>query len=164
VAVVVYLTLSIGSQRSLMLLVGRQEGHPACKKTEWCGSGMVMCLERGADLHMSQVIPLPLTVSCLCKIQTVLPFWYRLTWVVPYKRLLNGCVWGVSEVNGFHIFLYIILKLAASIRVEYWHQKADIKATTFLVAGAKEWIKRTILPSLESVFVSFFTAWTLLIG
>ena len=30
---------------ALTLLVGRQEGHPACKKTEWCGAGMVICLE-----------------------------------------------------------------------------------------------------------------------
>jgi len=37
---------------ALTLLVGRQEGHPACKKTEWWGAGMVICLERGADLHM----------------------------------------------------------------------------------------------------------------
>jgi len=50
------------------LLVGRQEeGHPACKKTEWWGAGMVICLELGADLHMSQWIPLPLTVSYLGK-------------------------------------------------------------------------------------------------
>ena len=30
---------------------------------------MVICLERGADLHMTQRIPLPLTVSCFSKIQ-----------------------------------------------------------------------------------------------
>ena len=30
---------------------------------------MVICLERGADLHMAQRIPLPLTVSCFSKIQ-----------------------------------------------------------------------------------------------
>ena len=44
------------------LLVGRQEGHPACKN-----SGGV--LQRGADLHMAQLMPLPLTVSCFSKIQ-----------------------------------------------------------------------------------------------
>jgi len=33
------------------------------------GAGMVICLERGADLHMAQLMPLPLTVSCLSKIQ-----------------------------------------------------------------------------------------------
>jgi len=36
---------------ALMLLVGWQEGHPACKKTEWWGAGVVICLERGTDLH-----------------------------------------------------------------------------------------------------------------
>ena len=41
---------------ALTLLVGSQEGHPACKKTKWWGAGMVICLERGADLHMAQLI------------------------------------------------------------------------------------------------------------
>jgi len=50
---------------ALTLLVGRQEGHLACKKQ----SGVVICLERGADLHMAQLMPLPLTVSCFSKIQ-----------------------------------------------------------------------------------------------
>ena len=52
-----------------MLLVERQEGHPACKKTEWWGAGVVICLEQGADLHMAQLMPLPLTVFCFSKIQ-----------------------------------------------------------------------------------------------
>ena len=30
---------------------------------------MVICLEAGANLHMAQLMPLPLTVSCLSKIQ-----------------------------------------------------------------------------------------------
>ena len=30
---------------------------------------MVTCLERGADLHMAQLMQLPLTVSCFSKIQ-----------------------------------------------------------------------------------------------
>jgi len=53
----------------LTLLVGRQEEHPACKKTDWWGVGVVFCLERGADLHMAQLMPLLLTVSCFSKIQ-----------------------------------------------------------------------------------------------
>jgi len=43
---------------ALTLWVGRQEGHTACKKQEWWGAGMVICLERGADLHMAQLMPL----------------------------------------------------------------------------------------------------------
>ena len=30
---------------------------------------MVVCLERGADLHIAQLMPPPLTVSCFSKIQ-----------------------------------------------------------------------------------------------
>ena len=30
---------------------------------------MVICLERGAYLHMAQLMPLPLTVSCFSEIQ-----------------------------------------------------------------------------------------------
>ena len=51
------------------LLVGQQERHPACKKTEWWGVGVVICLQRSAHLHMAQLMPLPLTVSCFSKIQ-----------------------------------------------------------------------------------------------
>jgi len=54
---------------ALTLLVGRQEGHPACKKTKWWVASVVICLERGEDLHMAQLMPLPLTVSCYSKIQ-----------------------------------------------------------------------------------------------
>jgi len=53
---------------ALTPLVGRQEGHPACKKTEWSGAGVVICLELGADLHMAQLMQLPLTISCFSKI------------------------------------------------------------------------------------------------
>ena len=38
-------------------------------KNEWWSAGVVICLERGADLHMAQLMPLPLTVSCFSEIQ-----------------------------------------------------------------------------------------------
>jgi len=56
------------------LLVGRQEGHPACKKLEWWDAGVVMCLGQDANLHMAQLMPLPLTISCSSKSRLVLPF------------------------------------------------------------------------------------------
>ena len=53
---------------ALTLLVERQEGHPACKNLSGgCWHGV--CQEQGADLHMAQLMPLPLTVSCFSKIQ-----------------------------------------------------------------------------------------------
>ena len=47
-------------------LGGRKGIRPV--KTEWWGAGVVICLERDADLHMAQLMPLPLTVSCFSKI------------------------------------------------------------------------------------------------
>jgi len=44
---------------------------------------VVICLELGADLHVAQLmpLPLPLTVAYLASVKSrlVLPFWYRLT-------------------------------------------------------------------------------------
>jgi len=53
-------------------LGGRKGIRPV--KTEWWGAGMVVCLEKSADLHMAQLMPLPLTVSCFSKIQIGLTF------------------------------------------------------------------------------------------
>jgi len=64
--------VSVCAFSALTLLAGRQEGHPNYKKTEWWGAGVVICLERGADLHMAQLMPLPLTVSCFSKIQIII--------------------------------------------------------------------------------------------
>ena len=72
--------------------VGGRKGIRPVEKTEWWVADMVISLERGADLHMAQLMPLLLTVSCFSKIDIGLPFWYRLTRVVPDKGPLNGCV------------------------------------------------------------------------
>ena len=53
---------------------------------------MVICLERGAGLHMAQLMPYHSLSLASVKSRLVLPFWYRLTWVVPEKGPLNGCV------------------------------------------------------------------------
>jgi len=60
---------------ALTLLVGRQEGHPACKKLTG-GMQAWLCLSQGADLHMAQLVPLPLTISCSSKSRLVLPSWF----------------------------------------------------------------------------------------
>ena len=78
-------------------------------KTKWWGAGMVICLERGADMHMAQLMPLPLTVSCFSKIHI------SFTFLVPahlggpgqgaIKRCVCVCVCGcagqpVADVAG----------------------------------------------------------------
>jgi len=50
---------------------------------------VIICLGQGADLHMAQLMPVPLAVSCSSKSRLVLPFWCLLTWVVP-DRIQEG--------------------------------------------------------------------------
>ena len=84
---------------ALTLLVGRQEGHPACKKTEWWGAGMVICPERGAELHTARWCHCHSLSHASVKSRLVLPFWYRLHRAVPDKGPLNGCVWGGGGIK-----------------------------------------------------------------
>jgi len=89
---------------ALTLLVGRQEGHPACKKTAWWGSGVVICLERGSDLHMAQLMPLLLTVCCFSKIQI------GFTFLLPAH--LGGPGQGaVKRMYVCMLFTYLLLWL-----------------------------------------------------
>ena len=62
------------------------------------GAGMVICLERSGDLRVAQLMPLPLTVSCVSKIQIGFTFLVPAHLGSQGKRPLNGCVcWG--ELN-----------------------------------------------------------------
>jgi len=72
----------------LTLLVGRQEGHTACKKQSGV-TGVVVSLEQGADLHMAQLTPLPFTVSCFSKIQIGFTFLVQADPGSPGKRAVK---------------------------------------------------------------------------
>ena len=50
---------------------------------------MVISLERGADVHMSQLMPLPLTVSCFRKIQIGFTFLVPAHLGSPGKRAVK---------------------------------------------------------------------------
>ena len=75
---------------------------------------MVVCLQRGADLHMAQLMPLPLAVSCFSKIQTSSTFLVPAHPGSPGKGPLNGrvllvcsfCVllpkWQTARVHCLH--------------------------------------------------------------
>ena len=92
-----------------MLSAGGRKGIQPVKS--WWDADVVMYLGQGADLHMAQLMPLPLTISCFSKSRLVLPswlcvlpFWCRLTRVVPdkiqqcHKRL---CVYQNDIINTF---------------------------------------------------------------
>ena len=89
---------------ALTLLVGRQEGHSACKKLEYWSAGVVICLERGADLHIAQLIPLTLTVSCSSKIQIGFSFLVPAHLGSPGQRAVKRvcvcvCEWQLYDIN-----------------------------------------------------------------
>jgi len=84
---------------------------------------MVVCLERRADLHMAQLMPLPLTVSCFSKIQI------GFTFLVPAhpgnsgKRAVKRvcvCVCVVLWLLGliFSTSLLLHLKINFSVRCD----------------------------------------------
>ena len=57
---------------------------------------MVICLERGVDLHMARLMPQPLTVSCFSKIQIGFSYLVPAHPGSPGKGPLNRCVFGIS--------------------------------------------------------------------
>ena len=82
-----------------------------CFGAEWWGAGIVICLERGADLHIAQLIPLPLTVSCFSKIKIGFTFlvsahpgspgqrafkWVRVLLSAACKKLSGGVLAWLS--------------------------------------------------------------------
>ena len=83
-----------------MLLVGWQEEHPFCKKL----SGGVLALLSVWSEVQTCIWPSGFHCHSLSlasvKSRLVLPFWYQLTRVVPYKGPLNGrvrvCVTGIA--------------------------------------------------------------------
>ena len=101
---------------ALMLLVGQQEGHPACKKTERWVAGVFICLEWGTDLHMVQLMPLPLTVSCFSKIQIGFTFLVPAHLGSPGQRAVQRvcvCVclflYVVASVVCIFILLWVLI-------------------------------------------------------
>ena len=73
-------------------LGGRKGIRPVKNWAKRWGAGMVICLQRGADLHMAQLMPLPLTVSSFSKIHIGFTFLVPAHPGSPDKRPLNRCV------------------------------------------------------------------------
>ena len=101
---------------ALTLLVGWQEGHPACKKLEQWGAGVVVWSKVQTCIWPSRFHCHSLSLASV-KSRLVLPFSYRLTWVVPEKGLLNVCVcvWIVyypdASICAFIILLLSVFRL-----------------------------------------------------
>ena len=81
---------------------------------------MVICLERGADLHMVQLMPLPLTVSCFSKIQIGFAFLVPAHPGSPEQRAVKRvCVTGIK---GTAPFRNLVVPDEDKIRRGHWLQ------------------------------------------
>ena len=68
---------------------------------------MVICLERGADLHMAQRIPLPLAVSCFSKIQIGFTYLVPAHLGSPGQRAVKRvcvCAVSISVISNHNSF------------------------------------------------------------
>jgi len=74
---------------------------------------VVICLEQGADLHMAQLMSLPLTVSCFSKIQIGFTFLVLAHLRSPGKGQLYACVYYMLLPS---VLLHCWLGVRKSIR------------------------------------------------
>jgi len=128
---------------ALALLVGRQEGHPACKKNwvvgcwhsylSWARCTLASCIwPSWCHCHSLSLASV--------KSRLILPFWYRLTRVVLDKGPLNGCVcvcgitfntshvnakltdleYGLSRADGNPLQAWLVLMCIVSTVIDGW--------------------------------------------
>jgi len=90
-------------------LGGRKGIRPV--KIEWSGAGVLLCLERHAELHMAQLMPLPVTVSCFSKIHTGFTFLVPAHPGVPVKMAAKWvCVFLEKfNITPTHLVRIVIL-------------------------------------------------------
>ena len=73
---------------------------------------MVICLERGADLHTAQLMPLPLTVSCFTKIQIGVTFLVLAHLGSPGKRAVkwvcvrSWCCCLIGQCSNSYVWIW----------------------------------------------------------
>ena len=69
---------------------------------------MVICLERGADLHMVQLMPLTLTVSCFSKIQIGFTFLVPAHPGSPGQRAARARVRACVRACVCYVFVVVL--------------------------------------------------------
>ena len=85
---------------------------------EWWGAGVVICPERVADLHMAQLMPLPLTVSCFSKIQIGFTILVSAHLNSPGQRAVKRvCVCFMGYISALTCYILLLLLSALRCRV-----------------------------------------------
>jgi len=119
-----------------MLLVGWQEGHPACNTPS---GGVLAWLSVWSEV---QTCMWPSWCHChslslaSVKSRLVLPFWYRLTWVVREKGPLNGrvcvCVRACACVCAC-VCVMIMSSKCGTLHGSCWHSEMIVVSAGYCV-------------------------------
>ena len=127
---------TIGPTPSVLWLCwwgGRKGIRPVKNWVVGCWRG---CLGWGADLHIAQQMPLPLTISCCSKSRLVLPFSYLLTRVVPdrfqqsSKTVVCVCTYHGASEPGSSMMLHLE-------EFARWRYQLDVRQLQCLVEFVK---------------------------
>jgi len=91
----IFLFLSVAFS-ALTLLLERQEVYPACKKTEWSGTGVVICLE-------TCIWPSWCHCHCFSKIQIGFTFLVLAHPGIPGQRAVKRVCVCVCVIVDYHL-------------------------------------------------------------
>jgi len=142
-----------GAFSALALLVGWQEGHPACKKLS---GGMLVGLSVWSKVQ-----------TCICpnwchyhslsvasvKSRLVLPFWYRPTQVVQDKGPLNRCVCGTKKQTAYmqsHFMQWLTQIIARNIWYKahtHWRLAPSHSCRYLIISTTDNHVRRSHLSS-----------------
>ena len=106
---------------------------------------MVICLERGADLHMAQLMPLPPTVSCSSKIQI------GFTFLVP-AHLGSP---GQRAVKRMYVCLYILVSICISLSLCVYCLAGEVSKETSQ-GESERWCHQLWWRGLHAVILTLF--------
>ena len=118
---------------ALTLLVGRKEGHPACRKLN---GGVLAWLSVWSEV---QTCIWPSWCHChslslaSVKSRLVLPLWYRLTGVVLEKGSLNRCVSVVLNMTKNLLAFHTLLPTYCTVLVD-----------CLMLGGRCDWLGRVL--------------------
>jgi len=104
---------------------------------------MVICLERGADLHMAQLMPLPLTVSCFSKIQIGFTFLVPAHPGSPGKKAVK-CVCACACVCVMCTLCYSLSVLPV---LQFYHDMLHCRSELRSVCSATTHADNVALPA-----------------
>ena len=111
-------------------LGGRKGIRPVKKQIGWVLAWLSVWSEMQTCMWPSWCRCHSLSLASV-KSRLVLPFWYRLTWVVPEKGPLNGCVCVFTCTLEIFLLVGICLYVSDSVVWNFWNYHPAISCSFF---------------------------------